>query len=91
MQSGAQEFLIKIAYAPNLMDPLEISWEVDGRCERVPASFFNFDAMCDRYSSSHISQRMAQGRHFWDPLLHWKVSGGLPSVGRAKRHEKTCI
>ena len=91
VQSGAQECLIKIAYAPNLMDPLEISWEVEGRCERVPGSFFNFEAMCDRYSSSHIGQRMAQGRHFWDPLLPWNVSAGLPLAGRTKRHEKTCI
>lgn len=86
VQSGAQECFIKIAFAPNLMDPLEISWEVNGRCERVPASFFNFEVMCDRYSSTHINQGIAQGRHFLDPALPWNASTDVPLVGSGDRH-----
>ena len=73
VQSGARECLIRLAYAPNLMDPLEVSWEVDGRCERVPGSFFNFEAMCDRYNADVITQHLAQGRHFFDTSLPWNA------------------
>ena len=56
------------------MDPLEVSWEVDGRGERVPGSFFNFEAMCDRYNASVINQHLAQGRHFFDASLPWNAA-----------------
>lgn len=71
VQSGATDCLIKVAYAPNLMDPLEICWEVSGRGERLPMDFFNFEAMSERYSASAITQQLAQGRHFYDDTLPW--------------------
>jgi S-adenosylmethionine synthetase len=79
VQTGAKECLIKLAYAPNLMVPMEASWEVDGRCERVPLSFFNFEEMCNRYSATVIDQRLAQGRHFFDTSLPW--NGPIEAVG----------
>jgi S-adenosylmethionine synthetase len=82
VQSGAKECFIKIAYAPNRMDPLEVCLEVEGRGEQLPRAFFNFEAMCGRYSPAHIGQGLAQGRHFYDRYLPWNSAFEEPQTSR---------
>jgi len=48
VKTGAQECLIRLAYAPNRNEPLEIVWEMRGRGERQGNGFFNFDSMLAR-------------------------------------------
>ena len=83
VKTGAKECLIKLAYAPNLMDPMEVSWEVDGRCEKVPLSFFNFEEMRSRFSATAINQSLAQGRHFFDTALPW--NGAVATTAAIER------
>ncbi len=75
VQSGAGECLVRVAYAPNMADPLEVSWEMTGRGERVPQEFFRHDAMIRRYRAAAIGPALARGRHFYDERLPWNRGG----------------
>ena len=88
VKTGAKECLIKLAFAPNLMEPMEVSWEVDGRCEKVPLAFFNFEEMCSRYSAETINQSLAQGRHFFDAALPWNGSIGRGAIDNRDQMKK---
>ena len=50
--SGAQDCLIRLAYAPNLNEPLEVVWEIGGQGDRVSRSFFGVDQMLARMDGS---------------------------------------
>jgi len=71
VQSGAQECLVRVAYAPNRNEPLDISYEMVGRGSREGMEFFEHSEMVDRYRESMITIEMAQGRHFFDLDLPW--------------------
>lgn len=77
VQSGARDCLIRLAYAPNIPEPLDIYYELSGRGERQPAEFFNHEVMCARYDPAAISRKLAEGRHFYDPALPWNIGSPL--------------
>ena len=78
VQSGARECLVRLAYAPNREEPLDIDYTMQGRGERQDAYFFRHDVMCDRYRGVVIDQAMAQGGHFFRPEYPWNgLSGAL--------------
>ena len=75
--SGAEECLVRLAYAPNIPEPLDVHYEMTGRGERREKGFFNHDRMVERYPSSAISRRLAEGRHFFDLTSPWNVPGEI--------------
>lgn len=45
VQTGARDCTIRLAYAPNRNIPIQEVWEINGRGERQPKDYFNFDNM----------------------------------------------
>jgi S-adenosylmethionine synthetase len=71
VRTGADKCLLRIAYAPNRNEPLDVVWEMGARGERRPLSFFDFDAMLSRMNPTLISGGLGVGTHFWDAELSW--------------------
>lgn len=69
--TGAATCLVRLAYAPNRNEPLEVIWEMDGRGDRLPRAFFDFDAMLGRMDVHAITGELGSGTHFWNPRLPW--------------------
>ena len=62
--SGAHDCLIRLAYAPNMNEPLEVVWEIGGQGDRVPRSFFDVDQMVGRMDGSPSRTLASAG--FWN-------------------------
>ena len=71
VRSGARECLVRVVYAPNTKQPIDVSYEMDGRGDRQSKSFFEHPKMVARYTGSVIGREMARGRHFFDQDLIW--------------------
>jgi S-adenosylmethionine synthetase len=71
VRSGAQECLVRVGYAPNINEPLDISYEMIGRGCRQRAKFFVHPQMVARYGESMITMETGQGRHFIDTDFSW--------------------
>ncbi len=71
VKSGAEECLIRLAYAPNVPDPLDITYEMVGRGVRQSPAYFNHLAMTDRFSGNLITKELGRGNHFFDLTLPW--------------------
>jgi len=71
VQSGADECFVRLAYAPNTRQPLDVSYEMTGNGRREPAGFFEHSNMVDRYRGAMITTQIGQGRHFFDAGLQW--------------------
>ena len=67
----AGECLVRVAYAPNIKTPIDVSYEMHGRGHREPKSFFEHPVMVARYAGSVIDSDMARGRYFYDQNLVW--------------------
>lgn len=73
VRSGAAECLVRVAYAPNIKQPIDVSYEMLGRGSREAKSFFEHTAMVARYTGCVIDADMARGRHFFDRKLAWNA------------------
>ncbi len=71
VRTGAKECLLRLTYAPNCSQPLDVNWEIEGRGERRPSTFFDFDAMLARINTRSITSELGKGTHFWDAHLPW--------------------
>jgi S-adenosylmethionine synthetase len=71
VRSGADECLVRLAYAPNHIEPIDIFYEMSGRGERQSPEFFSHPKMAVRYPATAIGAALAQGRHFVDEKLRW--------------------
>ena len=83
VQTGAGECLVRVMYAPNIKQPLDVSFEMTGRGNRQPKMFFDHAAMINRYSGPVIDRNLARGRHFFDDTLIWNngySDAGVDSV-----------
>ena len=60
-----------MAYAPNIKEPLDISYEMVGRGHREGVGFFVHPEMVARYRKSMITMETGQGRHFFDTDFSW--------------------
>ena len=69
--SGASECLVRVAYAPNQMDPIDITYEMSGIGARQKSEFFSHPAMVSRYSAKLINSGLGQGLHFFDLEQPW--------------------
>jgi len=85
--SGARECLIRLCYAPNVPEPLDVHYEMTGRGERQGKDFFDHDRMVGRYPAKSISRRLAEGRHFFDAALPWNGIFSDPT-GKASLSER---
>ena len=73
VRTGAKECFLRLVYAPNANEPLDVNWEMEGRGERQIKSSFDFDAMLDRVDPHAITSELGKGTHFWDMNLPWNV------------------
>ena len=73
VQSGAEECLVRLAYAPNCGKPIDVAYEMVGRGDRQHANFFEHSALVARYSTTRITSTIAEGNHFFDRQLPWNV------------------
>ena len=48
VRTGVRECTVRLAYAPNRKEPMEVLLQMEGRGERMAQDFFNFDAMLAR-------------------------------------------
>ena len=71
VRSGADECLVRLAYAPNHTEPMDIFYEMSGRGGRQSPEFFSHPKMAARYATDVIDATLAQGRHFVDETLRW--------------------
>lgn len=62
--SGAEECLIRTAYAPNLSEPLEVVYEMTGRGERLPNEWFSHRSIVSRMEGWSDWVERGQGDHF---------------------------
>ena len=71
VRTGAKECMLRITYAPNCSRPLDVNWDIEGRGEIRPMTFFDFDAMLARIDTQSITSELGKGTHFWDTNLPW--------------------
>ena len=71
VRSGADECLVRLAYAPNHAGPIDIFYDMSGKGERQNPEFFSHPEMAARYPATAIGAALAQGRHFFDEALRW--------------------
>ena len=71
VRSGADECLVRLAYAPDHAGPLDIFYKMSGKRERQRPEFFSHPQMASRYPATTISAALAQGRHFLDETVRW--------------------
>ena len=74
VRTGASECLVRLAWAPNRPEPLDVFYDMVGRGRRDGAAFFNHGTLADRYEASAITSALAQGRHFYDMAMLWNAS-----------------
>lgn len=69
VKTGAQECLIRLAYAPNVSAPLDIAYEMTGRGQRMPSGFFDHGSMRQRYRTClrPIRDLCGDGLDSWRP------------------------
>lgn len=71
VRTGARECLIRLVYAPNRNEPLEVVWEMEGYGQRQPRTYFDFDEMLVSAENQVINSELGQGVHFWNMRLKW--------------------
>jgi S-adenosylmethionine synthetase len=65
VKSGARDCRIQLAYAPNCPEPMEITYEMDGRGTREPKSFFDHQTQWEWAEGLPLNASWGQGLHFW--------------------------
>ncbi len=71
VQTGARECRVVVAYAPNCDVPLDVVYEMEGRGERLPPSWYAQSAARERYRGGPHVAALGAGGHFTDPELPW--------------------
>jgi len=69
VKTGADECLIRLAYAPNTPAPIDICYELVGHGHRIPPGFFEHDSMRRRYLTClrPIPYLCGEGLDSWRP------------------------
>ena len=71
MRSGASECLVRLAWAPNRPEPLDVFYDMTGRGQREGAGFFDHGTLAERYEPDAITPVLARGGHFYDAAAPW--------------------
>jgi S-adenosylmethionine synthetase len=69
--TGAGECRVILAWAPNLSQPLDVVYEMEGRGERWPAERFSHGGSAVRAAHPLVSGAVGCGTHFYDDRLPW--------------------
>ncbi len=78
VRSGARECKIILAYAPNIHEPLELAYEMEGRGVTRGRSDFSHRVLRQRCSGFIIDDSWATGTHFWDEAAPWNAGQRCP-------------
>jgi S-adenosylmethionine synthetase len=80
--TGASECLVRLAYAPNVTAPLDVTYEMVGRGERRGAEWFDHGALRKVLSTQLDYAALARGGHFFDRKAVWNVPAGMRNGAR---------
>ena len=83
VRGGAKECLVTGVWAPNVGEPLDIIWQLDGRGPRLPNAWFGHGEMVVRQDVGVVSAALGRGRHFFDGALPWQRTVRAPPMTRA--------
>jgi S-adenosylmethionine synthetase len=79
--SGAQTCKVTVIYGPNCDAPLDVSYEMTGRGERLDTEAFCHSRIRALRGSFQEAGRLGAGGHFYDLGLPWnQLSNGIGSV-----------
>jgi len=70
-ETGAGECRVILSWAPNLSQPLDVVYEMEGRGERWPAERFSHGSSAVRAAHPLMSGELGRGTHFYDDRLPW--------------------
>ncbi|HEY0840186.1 MAG TPA: methionine adenosyltransferase domain-containing protein [Vulgatibacter sp.] len=79
--TGASECLVKVAYAPNLDEPLDVAYEMSGRGARLPREWFSHERIRSRPTGIPFDSSLGSGGHHYLPSP-WNKSVKADSVDR---------
>lgn len=68
---GASRCLVMAAWAPNVGEPLDVVWQLEGCGPRRPDAWFAHRAMVERAPATRVDRQLGRGRHFVDLGLEW--------------------
>jgi len=71
VRGGAKECLVTGVWAPNIGEPLDIIWQLEGRGPRLPNEWFGHGAIVARTAVHVVDRELGCGRHFFDAALSW--------------------
>ena len=71
VQSGARDCMVRLAYAPNDLDPIDVEYTMERQVMQQGHGFWNHETICKRYRKIQIDYSMSQGGHFFDPRYPW--------------------
>ena len=64
VRTGARECKVTVAYAPNVDEPLDVVWEMEGRGERVPVERLRHSVVREHLCGDVALGRLRAGTHF---------------------------
>lgn len=73
VRSGARECQVRLAWAPNVPEPLDVEYQMIGRGERQDRECFRHDALRKRFDPVLISAALGSGTHFLEKGLPWNA------------------
>lgn len=68
---GASRCLVMAAWAPNVGEPLDVVWQLEGCGPRRQDAWFAHRAMVERAPATRVDRHLGRGRHFVDLGLEW--------------------
>ena len=71
VSTGAASCMITLAYAPNSNEPLDVTYQMTGRGQRMPPSAFSHSAIRERLAGVHEIAKLGMGTHFFDRAWLW--------------------
>lgn len=80
VMGGAKECLVRVSYAPNESEPLDVTWELTGRGPRVPSDWFDHRAVVERSKSFQFDPSVAATGHYYDLTQAWNQPASAPAV-----------
>ena len=73
VKSGAGECLVQVAYSPNVLEPLDVRYDMTSNARRHGPEHFNHDALRDRFTAKALTPQVASGCQFKDINLPWNA------------------
>ncbi len=68
---GAKECLVRVSYAPNEPQPLDVAWDMTGRGPRVSNEWFDHRKVVERLKHFSFDPSVAATGHYYDLTQEW--------------------